>query len=189
MTTPTPTSAPLLTIGWTTAIGHRSSGYDYANDEEIVEPVTIGEMVTDALAARLYGPVARGAEKIQHEAMTRLRTQTAETVVEVVREEVATAVRAALREPIQRTDTFGKPVGEPTSLNELIVAEVRAYLDEPPARWNSDERPNGFRKLLREAVGDALNSDLRTVATEARAKVQQAVREKANEVFGAALTR
>lgn len=74
-----------------------------------------------------------------------------ETFMEIRREEIRAAVRPsidqALSAPIQKTTGYGQPVGEPTTLAEIIAEEARQYMAKP-----SDSFRNEKGTLLQQAV-------------------------------------
>lgn len=181
-----PQTAPILAVTWDTVIGHRVGEQEEETGYRDYEEVSLGEAVTAALAAQLSMRVDREADEIRHEARRRMAEHVAQVRTEVIREQVAAMVRDQLAKPIRKTNTWGESVGEETTLTDLIAKEVKDYLSETaPRRGYSDrEREGGLLQLLRAAVTDAMQKELRGEIEKARAAVREQVAARAAELFG-----
>lgn len=182
-----PQTTPILTVTWDTVIGARPVGErEHDTGYQDYEEISLGDAVVNALAAQLGARVDKDADEIRREARRRMADEVSRIRVEVIREEITAAVRRQLAKPIQKTNTWGEPQGETTTLNDLILAEVNAFLSEKPARpgYSDRERPGGLVVLLREEVGKALAAELKAEIEKARAAVRAEVAKKAGELFG-----
>lgn len=104
-----------------------------------------------------------------------------------IRERARELVAAAIEQPMRRTDGYGNPVGDPTTLAEVIVAQAHDYLTK---RVDDGYRSNGetvLQKACREAVVKAIGAELSEVIAEEKAKVVAAVRAKAAELIAEAV--
>lgn len=139
------------------------------------EPLTLGQAVAKNIAHRLT----------KDDRYPQLRDQVLELRKEEVRRQLEPIVAAAIAAPIQRTNTYGAPVGEPTTLNELIISEVHTYL----SGRDQYRREDGtiLEKLIRGAVTKAINAELSEAIAEEKAKVVAAVRAKAAELIADAV--
>lgn len=173
-------TAPILTVTWDTVIGSRHVGYDPDSGPE-VEPVSLGEMVVAGIVDRLTGDIKRDADSYR-DAVREAR----DAANEAVKAEAAALVKRALAEGVQRTNTWGEPQGEKVTLRDLILDEIRKYLDEKPPRpgYSERERPGGFVELLRHEVAAGMQRELAEEIKAARAQVAAKVRERAAELIG-----
>jgi hypothetical protein len=179
-------TAPILTVTWDTVIGARQTDSGDYDEPPAYEPVSLGEAVTDALAAQLRSQIDKQAEEIRLRAYREMSQHIADVRTEVIREQVTAMVREQLTKPIQKTNSWGEATGDPTTLTDLITKEVRDYLQEKaPRRGYSDrEREGGLLQLLRVAVTDAMQKELKAEIEKARAAVRAEVAAKAGEMFG-----
>lgn len=173
-----PVAAPILTVTWDTVIGSRNVGWDPATGPES-EPVALGDLVVNGLVDRLTAEIKSDAEPYRG-AVSVAR----EAIAAAAKDEATALVREALSGRIQRTDNWGDPQGEPTTLRDLIRGEIQAFLGEKPPRPGYNDTPGPFRQLLKVEVQDALAKELREEIRAARAQVAAAVRERAAEILG-----
>ncbi|QDY06126.1 hypothetical protein FJK98_02250 [Micromonospora sp. HM134] len=158
-------------VDLTSEIGHR-----YNDDGDRV-PRTLGEAV---------------ATQITRNLMTADDWASARKLVPIIREsEIRAAVQAeiatAMTAPIQRTNTFGAPMGEPTTLTELVIAEAKSYLTR---KVDDSYRSNGqtvVQKFIAEAVDKAIKKELAEAIADEKAKVVAAVRAKAADLIASAV--
>ncbi len=181
--TSTENSAPvtLFAVTWDTVIGSREVGYDDETGPQH-EGIRLGDMVVDALVDRLARDIKRDGDGL-YGAVTKAR----EAATAASREEAAVLVREALVGEIRPTNHYGEPKGEPTTLRDLIRADIQAYLGEPERRSSYDERKGGFRALVREEVNTALTNELRDVMRDARAQAAAVVKERASGLIASVL--
>ncbi len=177
-------TAPILTVTWDTVIGSRHVGYDPDSGPE-VEPVSLGEMVVAGVVERLVAEIKRDADGFGYRGAV---TAAREAASAAVQEQASTLVSEALSGEIRRTNTYGEPTGEPTTLRDLIRADVAKYLNEKvPERGYGGDRRGGFRELLQHEVDEAMNKELRAAIREAREQVVVKVQEKAAQLIGEAV--
>lgn len=173
--------------------------YDY-DDGPGVPHVNIGaELHVNAPTLDLNASVGGGrtlADLIVRSALDRLVKDdpwsTVEDRVQRIRdEEIRDHVKAVIAEVLEgdlrRTNSFGEPVGKPTTLRELIVEEARQIL----IRRDDSYPRNGetvIGKLVREQVEVAFKKELSGVIAEEKAKVVAAVRESAADLIAKAVT-
>lgn len=107
---------------------------------------------------------------------------------EEIRSHVTGLIADALNSDLRRTNTFGEPHGEPTTLRTLISEEAKKQLTSLSDRYNGPrETPIG--KLVREEVERALKAELAEAIKQEREKVVAAVREKAGQLIAEAVAK
>jgi hypothetical protein len=136
-------------------------GYDHETGESYPERErTIGDIVAEKLLERVINH-DRGS------GYQGLLTQVREIRAEVIREAVRPQVEEAIAAPVQKTNSYGDPIGEPTSLRDLIVAEARKAVNEPADRYSS--RGGSFlQQAIEKAVKDALADEIKSAVEAAR---------------------
>ena len=182
-----PSTPAILTVTWDTVIGarHVASG-DY-DEPPAYEPVSLGEAVTEALAAQLASRIDAERDQILRDARRDLHEQVARIRTEVIREQVTELVREQMAKPLRKTNSWGEPIGkETTTLTDLIATEVKTYLSETAPRrgYSEREREGGLMQLLRTAVADAMQKELKAEIDRAKERVRSEVAGKAAELFG-----
>lgn len=95
-----------------------------------------------------------------------LRPTVREALAGVVRERVAEIVRETLAEGVRRTNTYGEPVGQPTTVAGLVRAEVEKYLTAETGDYR--KRETQIAKTVREVAEAAVKADLTTSLEAAR---------------------
>lgn len=149
-------------------------GYDYEHDEPHGE-ITIGDMVAEQIAAKLLKEIRDGVQgKVQ------------QAVNEAVKAQVDEWVREALAEPIQRTNDYGRPVGEAKSMPEFVAEHVAKWFSEPADRYDS-QRGTRVQKLIYDEVDRKLKGELTTAIREAKASVVRAVSGQAGKLLAEAI--
>jgi hypothetical protein len=132
------------------------------------------------------------AEQVAHdlrkdEEWNPLRKRVLDIQTEEIHEQIRPIVAAAITEPIQRTNEYGRPIGEAITLAELIAKEVKAYLTQPTGDNYSRNRIPRVQQFIAEAVDKALKAELAEVIKEEKAKVVAAVRAKAADLIATAV--
>lgn len=140
------------------------------------QPVTLGE----AIAKQVFADIKRG------ERYNSLRDMVENLRAEEIRGQIRPIVEAAVTKPIQRTNMYGSPTGEPITLTELIVSEAQAYLTKRDDRYGADKR-TVIEKLVADAVDKAIRKELSEAIAEEKAKVVAAVRAKAADLIAEAV--
>ncbi|MGH3381876.1 MAG: hypothetical protein ACRDP6_44825 [Actinoallomurus sp.] len=143
------------------------------------EPTTLGDLVV-AEIARQY---------MRTDDLSDLHRQIRMVRDEVIRERVTPMIEEAVSRPIQRTGSYGDPIGEPVSMREVVVDEARKVLQGTPnGSYGRDREPIG-RKLIREMVEKELRDELADAIKDERQKVVDAVRGQAAELITEAVTK
>lgn len=105
-----------------------------------------------------------------------LRRRVASIRDEEIRERVKAEIEGVFAQPIARTNTYGEPTGQTTTLTELIVAEANRILTQ---RDSYNANRTLVQKLVADAVGTAMKRELSEAIEAERAKVVAAVRAQA----------
>lgn len=139
-------------------------------------PMTLGDAVAKEIAEDLkkdkdYPGLARRVKEIRDEEIRAL---------------IRPTIEAAIQAPIQKTNTYGEPTGQTTSLTELIVHEAQKYLTTPADQYNRD-RGTVLQKMVREEIGAAFKRELAAVIADEKAKVVAAVQAQAAELIAEAV--
>lgn len=140
------------------------------------EPVTLAEMVARMMLDRILRE-RNADDSLYGSTRARIKAITDEEIRAAIQPQIA----RALDGPIAITNEFGRPVGEPKPLAELIVSEAREFLSKPADRYGTEGTV--LRKMIREAVEGALKKELAEALTEEKAKVVAAMRAKAAELI------
>lgn len=103
-----------------------------------------------------------------------------EVRTELVREALAPVVAEAIAAPVQKTNIYGEPDGQPTTLRELVLTKVREVLTEPVDKY---DRAKGtlLSSIVRKEVEEAFRKEVAAELAEARASVRKRVVEIAAE--------
>lgn len=158
-------------VDLTTPVGRTFDEYD-----EGYRDMTLGEAVAERISREI----------MKDDAYPTLRQKCLEIRDEVIREQLAPIVEAAITGLTQRTNQWGEPAGAPTSLRDVIVAEVKAYLQRPAEQYNR-ERVTLVEKFVRDAVDKAIKKELAAVILDEKTKVVAAVRAKAADIIAQAV--
>ena len=145
--------------------------YSYG-DESGPHDRTVGELVAAMIVDRLRWDRDRWHE---------LSRTVTEIKREVIREAVRPMVEQAISEPIQKTNGYGDPVGQPTTLREVIVAEARAAV-------NTRDRYDGDRTFLQKTVADEVRAAFAAEIKDAVKQARAAVADEAGQLVATAVT-
>ncbi|KAB2347316.1 hypothetical protein [Actinomadura rudentiformis] len=105
---------------------------------------------------------------------------------EEIRKLVLPAITKAFESPLQKTNNWGDPVGEPVTLRDVIVQEARKILNGTRDRYDARTEPLG-RKLIREMVEREIRKELANAINAEREKVVAAVRAQAADLIAKAV--
>ena len=152
--------------------------YDGDGDARLKGEKTIAHLIAEQLAGRII----KDAERWSY-----LRDVVEEIRKELVREALAPIVAEAVAAPLQRTNSWGEPAGEPVTMTTVIVGEVRKYLQEPA---DSYRRENGtiLQKLIRDEVQKAFAAEVKAAVEAARAAVAKEIGDQFGTQVAAAVT-
>lgn len=132
--------------------------------------------VLDAIGERVAQILADGQRK-------EVQSFVRETMAATIKAQVDTVVRDAMTTPVQRTNEYGQPKGAPTTLAELVVAEVHDWLTKEVGDYN--RRQTNLAKFVAAEVDKAIKEDLAGALKTARGEVTQRLRDKAAEALAA----
>lgn len=161
-----------------TVIGHES---DRNDDGDYVGhvPVTLGDRVAEIIASRLIQQAGRD----WHPSVTADAKATADRLVEE-------KFREVLEREFVPTDNYGAPKGSPTTIGELIVSRVEAWVSEPlPRDGYSSTRGTKLQALIDDVVNRKFEAEVKKAVATAQAQATAAVSAKAGEVFAEIIKR
>lgn len=125
------------------------------------EGVTIGEIVATKIVEKLTSDTDRWDD---------LRSRVTAIRDEEIRAAIAPKVAEAIDTPIQRTNEYGRAVGEPTTLTELIVKAASDYCNKPVDNYN-----RGGGTVLQKHVTDAVQAAFQREIADQVKQVRAAV--------------
>ena len=86
---------------------------------------------------------------------------------EEIREAVRPLITDALTRPFRKTNSFGEPVGEETTLSALIVSEARAMFTKQADSYSRSGQTVA-QKIVAEEVATAFRSEVADAVKQAR---------------------
>lgn len=167
----TKTTPALVEIRLTDVAGPKR--YDY--DGEPIGSVTIGDLVAENIAAQLVNEI-RDHVKPQVEAL----------VADRVAAQVDEWVRAALSEPIKRTNEYGRAIGEPKSMPEFVGEQVAGWFNKPADSYNHRGQTR-LQKVIADEVDSKLESEMTDAIRQAKAQIVRAVSTRSAELLSEAI--
>lgn len=102
---------------------------------------------------------------------------------EAIRAKVEAEVESALTAEFRQTNSFGEPIGEPTTLRALIAKQAQDAVKLGVARPGYGEKEGVATRVIRDEVDKVLAKELAETVAAERAKVVAAVRAKASELI------
>lgn len=168
--------------------------------------VTVDEIALDTVVAEVFGydsesgePYEQGsktvadlvAEQIVHKIMASkdyrgMQERIREIRSEVIREAVRPQVDEAIAAPIRKTNTWGEPVGEATTLREVIIDEARKLMNEPLDRY-AQGKGTYLTKAVRDEVKAALSAEIAESVKQVREQVSGQVGQMITDAVTAAM--
>jgi hypothetical protein len=112
-----------------------------------------------------------------------VREKLDEIVIVELGARVRPMVSALLDKPLQPTNGFGEPIGEPTSLQGLLAKQVEMWADEPVDEkghaakndtWNRDKAMPRMSRLIAEVVRSNLAGHVDTEVKRIAAELKKA---------------
>lgn len=178
-----PTVTVALTLG--TYVGERCVDPGSHEEPPAYEPVTLLEAIVDRAAHQLVQKIIRGSFE-WHDS---LRDYVYDVREQMVRDAIGPMVQAALDEPLQRTNSWGDPIGDPRTIRtvvaDTVVAEAKEALGVGKARHA--RQPTVLERLVAETVPAVLTKELAAEVAEAKATLRGAVAKSAAQVMADAL--
>jgi len=151
-------------------------GTRYDNDGDQV-PMTLADKVAARIAADLRKDQSYGD----------LRREVLQLRTEEVRRQLEPIVAEAISGELVQTNQFGDPMGKPTTLRELILKEVGAYLKRQHESGYRSTGQTVVQKFVQDAVDTVIKKELAEAIVEEKAKVVAAVRAAAADLIADAV--
>lgn len=145
-------------------------GYDHERDEEYGGPV-VSRLLAGAttLLADRFAPIIEAEIRA------------------AVQDQIGARVAEVFEQGIRRTDHWGQPTGEPTTVAAMIRAEAEKYLTDQVGDYN--RRETRAQKLVREAVDARFGTELRKAVDHAKGEALAKVRTAASEIVTETIAR
>ncbi len=147
-------------------------------DGEYARTERLADIVADRMVQRFIGD-----HSDEYQAMAREVYRVRESVI---RELVTPVITEAIEKSVQKTNTYGEPIGPAVSLREVIVDEAKKMLS---TRGDYGRGDSLVQKVIKDAVGSALRNELATVLKEEKDKVVAAVRAQAATLIADAVAK
>lgn len=160
----------------------RHVGYA-ADGEPIEEAQTIEDVILDR-AAELMSVRAANAEKTGY---STLRDRVSRISDDEIRARVVPLVEEAMTTPIRRTNTFGEPTGEATTLRDQIVKVAQDYLSKPVDHYSRD-KGTVVQQFIAAEVKKAVDAELKEALAAAKTEVAAAVKNHAATMIQKTIT-
>lgn len=168
--------------------------------------VNVSDVTLDTVVAEVFGydsetgdPYEIGnktiADLVTEQIMTRvtaddryktLAAKVAEIRTEVIREAVRPQIDEAIAAPVQKTNSYGELVGEPTTLRALIVEEARKAVNEPIDKYARDKGTYLTRAVAAE-VKKAIDDEVAGAVKQVREQFAGQIGERISEAVTSAL--
>lgn len=104
---------------------------------------------------------------------------------EEIRAQVAPIVAEAIHNPITKSNRYGEPTGDTTTLREIIATEARKALTNTGDSYSS-KRESLLVKTIRAEVHAALTTEIKDVVKKVRNQVIDQISETAKDQITAA---
>lgn len=154
-----------------------SGRYDEDGDYVGAGPKTLGEAVAAQIAADLK----------RNDQYPGLKQKVMDVRNEEIREQIRPIVAAAIEGNVQKTNEWGQPVGQATTLHALIVKEVNDYLKRKVSDGYRSSNQTVIEKFVQDAVDKVVKTELAEAIAEEKTKVVAAVRAKAADLIAEAV--
>lgn len=154
-------------------------GYD-EDGESIQSPTTVEDIVLRIAADSIVRHVMRDGYDWRGD----LRNRVGSIRDDLIAEKLRPDIDAAFAGPVQKTNTYGDPVGEPVTMREVIVGRVEEWLKSSDR--DSYRNPKGLTKpqqLIAEEVDRVLAREMKEAIAAAKAEVVAAVQAKGAELL------
>lgn len=158
-------------------------GFDHEG-EPVSGPTTVEDVVLGLVVDRLVNRFVSGRGAWDNTVRDRVNEVTHEVIVEKITPMVTDAIAAG----VQKTNSYGEPIGEPVTMRDVIVATAKEWLEKPTNDYGRD-RKTRLQALLHDEVERAMKAELKATIDAAKAEVEAAVREKGAEVLAETITR
>lgn len=163
----------LEAIDLTTVIGTRLV-WDDDHEERVPQDITLADLVSDKLVREIT----------TDDQYPLLRRQVMDMRIELIREALEPIIKAALANPMQRTNLFGEPTGPATTLREIILDETKKIINEKP-NHSSSGRPHltYLQQLIQKEVRDVFGKEMVATLKEEKEKLLALVRNEGARIM------
>lgn len=139
---------------------------DETGDTYPVGSVTLRELVAEKIVDRLVQD--REVWPKLHELVTQVRK-------EIITAKVEPQVIAALENPIQRTNDYGDPKGDPITMRDLIISTTQSLLNKPAKGSDYRNPRTWFQDVINTRVDAVIRADITAMAQQMKEGVKQAL--------------
>jgi hypothetical protein len=146
------------------------------------EPIHLLDLVIERAARMLV-------DKMEHRDYVNTRAEVRKELQSVIVARLDALVGEAMTGTLRRTDEWGKPRGEPTTLNDVILTEARDWMAGGPSVRDGRRQTHGLKKLVAEEVDARLKGEMKEEIDAAKAKVRARVAEVSGEELAKVVAR
>ncbi|MET9909762.1 hypothetical protein ABZZ74_23655 [Streptomyces sp. NPDC006476] len=151
----------------------------YDEDGDLV-PAGREKTVADLVAERIVASVVRD------DRYPRLKERVTAIRDEEIRAAIRPAIVEAVTRPIKKTNGYGEPTGQVTTLSEVIVDEARKFMKEPADKYRREDG-TVLQKLVRDEVHKAFGAEIADAVKQARELVAGELGDKVSDQITAAV--
>jgi hypothetical protein len=159
-------------------------GYDPAG-EPVSQSATVEDLILDLAAEKM---LHRAVLKNSDDTYGGLRKRIADLRDALIDEQLAPLVTEALNGEFRKTNSYGEPTGEPTTLRDEIARQVNAWLTTKAGDSYNRTGLTRLQQIVAAEVDKAMVKDLSGVIAAAKAEVTAAVQAKGAEVLAQTIT-
>jgi hypothetical protein len=159
-----------ITVSLTDTIG---THYQPSTDTD--EPITLADALLDRLEHRIADDLAAWAR-------SRLDTRLDDLIDTVAGDLIA----ATLDKPLRRTNSWGEPVGQETTVREHIQASITQWLTSRSVDY-AGRGENNLDALIRRHVQAEMTGEMRAAITKGKNQILDTIRVQAAAVLTDAL--
>jgi hypothetical protein len=139
--------------------------------------------IQEAIVAEVAQQVRIEIGDVERLAIAEVHKEIRETRLDVIRDRLDEEIATALAEPIRKTNIYGEPTGPETTLKQLVIEEVRDYLEEKVGdRYSSSNRVTRAQQFIQEEVDKVVTRELRAEMAKAKEAAVEVVRGAVTDV-------
>jgi hypothetical protein len=147
---------------------------------------TLFDLIVDRAAAQLVEQLTKSRDEFY----STIRNRVNAVRNELLREKLEPVIEEALKSSVQRTNTFGGAVGDPTTLTELIIEEGRKQLQSGAGSTSSTRRQDTvLDRIIAEEVNRQLSTELKAAVEAGKSEILDRVRGEAAQIMASAISR
>jgi hypothetical protein len=153
-------------------------GYD--GDDESYPTGTIQEAILAEVALQVRAKIG----DVERLAIGEIHKEIREARLDVIRDRLDEEIVTALAEPIRKTNIYGEPTGPETTLKQLVIEEVKSYLEEKVGidGYSGRDRVTRVQKFVQEEVDKVITRELRAEMAKAKEAAVEVVRGAVTDV-------